>query len=278
MARDVRGGALMSSYIFDNTAEEPTALRFASLEALYDPRTIRFLETTGVGPGRRCLEIGGGGGSIAAWLADRVGAAGHVLVTDLDPRFLAALAAAGRPNVEVVRHDVGVDPLPEAAFDLVHARLVLLHVPQAPAALARLAAALRPGGWLVVEDFDPTFVDDRSFPTPDPAAAPLVRKAFAALGELVAARGAGRGWGRGLYRRFVGLGLAEVGMEGHLEARRGGSLGARGDAANFAQLRGALVGAGLLAAEEVEGALELLADPACAYASATMFTAWGRHP
>jgi len=41
----------MSSYIFDNAAEEPTAQRFASLESLYDPRTIRFLETTGVGPG-----------------------------------------------------------------------------------------------------------------------------------------------------------------------------------------------------------------------------------
>ena len=84
----------MSSYIFDNAAEEPTTQRFASLEALYDPRTIRFLEATGVGPGWRCLEVGGGSGSIAAWLADRVGGAGHVLVTDIDPRFLAGLAAA----------------------------------------------------------------------------------------------------------------------------------------------------------------------------------------
>ncbi len=267
----------MSGYIFDNAAEQPTAQRFASLETLYDPRTIRFLEATGVGNGWHCLEVGGGSGSIATWLADRVGDTGHVLVTDIDPRFLATLAEAGRPNVEVRRHDVGADPLPEGAFDLIHARLVLIHVPTAPTALARLAAALRLGGWLVVEDFDPTFID-RSFPTADPADAAVVRAAFKALGELLVARGAGRGWGCSLHQRLVELGLEEVGMEGHLSVRPGGSAGARLDRANFAQVRDAAVGAGLIAAEEMDRMLALLDDPACAFASPTMFTAWGRRP
>ena len=40
-------------------------------------------------------------------------------------------------------------------LDLVHARLVLTHVPQRSAALATMASALRPGGWLVVEEADP---------------------------------------------------------------------------------------------------------------------------
>jgi ubiquinone/menaquinone biosynthesis C-methylase UbiE len=144
----------VSQYIFANAAEQARQ-RFQSLEELYDPRTVHFLEATGVGPGWRCLEVGAGGGSIAAWLADRVGSSGHVLVTDIDPRHLDALAEAGWPNVEVQRHDVGQDPLPAATFDLVHARLVLIHVPQREAALARLVAALKPGGWIVVEDFDP---------------------------------------------------------------------------------------------------------------------------
>lgn len=267
----------MSGYIFDNAAEQPTSQRFASLEALYDPRTIRFLLATGIGPDWRCLEVGGGSGSIAVWLADRVGDTGHVLVTDIDTRFLAALAMTGRPNVEILRHDVGTDPLPEDAFDLIHARLVLIHVPTAPAALTRLAAALRPGGWLVVEDFDPTFID-RAFPTADSTDAALVRKAFGALGELLVARGAGRDWGRNLHRRFIELGLAEVGMEAHLAVRPGGSPGARLDGANFAQIREAAVGAGLLTAEELDWMLVLLDDPACAFASPTMFTAWGRRP
>ena len=59
----------MTGYIFDNAVERETEQRFGSLAALYDGRTIRFLEATGVGAGWRCLEIGAGGGSIAAWLA-----------------------------------------------------------------------------------------------------------------------------------------------------------------------------------------------------------------
>jgi len=52
---------------------------------------------------------------------------GRVLVTNIDPRFLEPLHL---PNLEVRRHDIATDPLPEAVFDLVHSRLVLLHVPE----------------------------------------------------------------------------------------------------------------------------------------------------
>src|SRR6478609_9538002 len=86
----------VTGYIFDNAAERETEQRFGSLAALYDPRTIHFLEATGVGSGWRCLEIGAGGESIATWLADRVGDTGHVTATDIDPRFLATLSALGR--------------------------------------------------------------------------------------------------------------------------------------------------------------------------------------
>jgi SAM-dependent methyltransferase len=94
---------------------------------------------------------GAGGGSIATWFADRVGASGAVLATDIEPRFLSALAC---PNMEVRRHDIGVDALPERAFDLVHARLVHMHVPDRDQALERMIGALKPGGWIVAEEFD----------------------------------------------------------------------------------------------------------------------------
>jgi hypothetical protein len=115
----------MTGYIFDNTAERETEQRFSSLESLYDPLTTRHLVATGIEPGWRCWEIGGGGGSIGLWLSDRIGPEGHVLMTDIDPRFLAE---KGRSNLEVRRHDVGLDPQPDTAFDLIHARLVLIHV------------------------------------------------------------------------------------------------------------------------------------------------------
>src|SRR5690349_12873582 len=92
------GSTAMSHYVFENAAPQ-TAERFESLAALHDPTTIQHLEALGVGDGWACWEVGGGGGSIASWLARRVGERGHVLVTDIDPRFLATLEAAGLANL-----------------------------------------------------------------------------------------------------------------------------------------------------------------------------------
>src|SRR3954452_15906451 len=152
----------LNKYVFDNAATQAQQ-RFESLEALYDDRTKRFLSATGVSQGWHCLEVGAGGGSVASWMADRVGATGRVLVTDIDPSHLSQLESVSRPNVEVQVHDVGVDAIPETTFDLIHARLVLIHVPQREAALARLVNALKPGGWIVVEDYVQEFID-RGFP------------------------------------------------------------------------------------------------------------------
>ncbi|HYW40110.1 MAG TPA: class I SAM-dependent methyltransferase [Terriglobales bacterium] len=82
-----------STYLLDNAGKQAPA-RFAALSALFDSGTIRHLEDRGVAPGWHCLEVGGGSGSIAIWLADRVGATERVLVTDIDPRFLKATAEA----------------------------------------------------------------------------------------------------------------------------------------------------------------------------------------
>lgn len=57
--------------------------------------------------------------------------------------------------IEVLRHDVAADPPPPGAFDLVHARLVLVHVPGGAEALRRMIQALRPSGWLFLEYADP---------------------------------------------------------------------------------------------------------------------------
>src|ERR1700748_3248659 len=56
-----------SDYALDNAAREASA-RFAALAAMYDPGTIRHLEQRGVTSGWHCLEVGGGGGSIAGQL------------------------------------------------------------------------------------------------------------------------------------------------------------------------------------------------------------------
>lgn len=101
----------MSNYIFDNGAPQ-AGLRFTSLETLHDPWTIRHLEATGIGPGWQCWEVGAGGGSIAAWLEERSGKSGYVLVTDIDPRFLAGNTALDRHTIEIHRHDITEDLAP----------------------------------------------------------------------------------------------------------------------------------------------------------------------
>jgi hypothetical protein len=140
-----------------------------------------------------------------------------------------------------------------------------------------MVAALKPGGWLVVEDFDNPLID-RSFPVRDAASAALVQKMVAALNQLAAARGSELGWGRKLYGRFLDAGLAEVGMEGHLSIWRGTSLGARLDRANFEQIRDEAVGADLVTDQEIDAFLALLDDPDFATSSPAMMTAWGQRP
>jgi ubiquinone/menaquinone biosynthesis C-methylase UbiE len=267
----------MSPYIFDNAAEAETAERFASLDALYNFRTFRFLETAGIGPGWRCLEVGGGSGSVAAWMAERVRPSGSVLVTDIDPRFIERSGRRKLANVELRRHDIGTDPLPEQAFDLIHARLVLQHVPQRQQALARLVAALKPRGWLVIEEFDGRIVD-RASATADAPEAERFRKMGRVLGRLMDDRGFDADWPRRLYGHLKAAGLTEVGMEGHLAVREGGSPGASLDAANYAQVRREAVAKGLITEAEIDAVLARLDAPDFAVFSSVMFTAWGRRP
>jgi SAM-dependent methyltransferase len=259
-----------STYAFDNASRHAPA-RFDALSSIFDEGTIRHLEARGVAEGWSCLEVGGGGGSIAAWLHDRVGPTGRVLATDLDTRFLETLDL---PRLEVRRHDVVSDPLPEAAFDLVHTRLVLVHLPERDRALARLVAALKPGGWVLCEEFDGISM------LPDPAVNPreVALEAAAATRRVVAERGVEPRYGRLLPGELERHGLVDLGAEGRVFMWRGGSAGARLLRANFEQLRDEIVGTGLLSEEELERDIARLDDPSFAAPSPVLWAAWGRRP
>jgi SAM-dependent methyltransferase len=257
--------------VFDNAAEREAQARFAALPALYDPGTVRHLEALGVGPGWRCLEVGAGGGSVARWLAARVGPAGHVLATDVDPRFLAPLAG---PALEVRRHDITTDPLPDGAFDLAHARLVLGHLPGREAALDRMVAALRPGGWLLLEEFD-----SLSMPA-DPALNPAERRLRlqGAMYRVMTARGVDLRLGRLLPGRLRARGLADVGAEGRVLLWQGGGAGGALLRANFAQLRAPITAEAGLTAEEFDRELAQLDDPDLLLPAPVLWAVWGRRP
>jgi SAM-dependent methyltransferase len=265
------GRSANTAYTLDNAGREASA-RFDALAAMYDPGTIRHLEERGVSSGWHCLEVGGGGGSIAAWLSARVGPTGRVLVTDIDPRFLESLRV---PNLEVRRHDIVNDPLPEAAFDLVHSRLVLLHIAEREKALARMIAALKPAGWLVDEEFDAASM------LPDPLANPgeVLLKTHVAMRQVMKDRGVDDGYfARRLFSRLRAHGLVDVAAEASIFLWQSGSPGVSLLRANYEQLHSSMIDAGYITEEEFNQDIARLDDPGFLMPSPIMWTAWGRRP
>jgi 2-polyprenyl-3-methyl-5-hydroxy-6-metoxy-1,4-benzoquinol methylase len=261
---------IQQGYTLDNAWAQARE-RLGFLEAAHNPGSIRHLERLGVGEGWRCLEVGAGGGSIAEWLCQRAGATGYVLATDIDTRFLDVLRY---PNLDVCRHDVIREALPEATFDLVHCRALLVHLAEREVALRNMVSALKPGGWLLVEEPDWA----SSAPDPRTSGAALYAKAEAAILQLMGMAGFDRDYGRRLYRDVCLAGLVDVDAEGRVEMLRANIPYARFSQLTFAHLRDRIVGVGLLTDEEVDGLIALLDDKDLAWLGATWMAVWGRKP
>jgi SAM-dependent methyltransferase len=140
-----------SEYVFQRTEDQKELERLRMIERVFDPASRRRLLGTGLQAGWRCLEVGPGAGSIMTWMGEMVGPTGQVVAVDLDPKFLGE---SEQSNVEIVRADIRTAQLPEQSFDLVHARYVLIHIPDYETALNRMLDCLKPGGWLVLEEPD----------------------------------------------------------------------------------------------------------------------------
>ena len=225
-------------YVYDQGFAEERK-RLAGMEALWDPGTQALFDELGIGPGWRCLEVGAGGGSLLEWMTGR---GATVVAIDIDTRFIDSLAS---DTIEVRRMDIRTDVLPEGEFDLVHARLVLEHLTDRRQILGRLAAALRPGGWLVIEDYDWTSVGY------EPADPQLERVTEAALGFMQRA-GFERHYGRQVVTDLAAAGLTDVRGEGRCRMIDSGSPGFDFFRLSFESLRQAVVDAGLISAEDAD--------------------------
>lgn len=257
-------------YVFDN-AKRYAEIRYQLLSEMFDEATTRHLASTGAGGGWRCLEAGAGAGSVARWLSKRVGPAGRVIATDLDTTLLQRLRLI---NVQVRRHDLVRDHLDQREFDLVHTRLVLMHLPQREQALSKLCDAVKPGGWIVLEEFDSLSQPaDSSLECPE---TPL--KTARAFRQHVASQGVDLGYGRTLTGSLVRRRFENIRSEGRLAIWQGGSAGSRFMRSTYEELREQILRTGVVTEEEYERDLTRLDDPSFLVVSPVMWSVCGRRP
>jgi SAM-dependent methyltransferase len=259
---------LSAPYLLDNALAEAGA-RFAALSTLFDPSTFRHIDALGIGPGWRCWEVGAGGRSVPEWLVSRVGSGGRVLATDIDVSWLPGASV----SYEVRRHDIGTDPVPEEAFDLVHARLVLVHVPQRTEALRTLVRSLKPGGWLLLEDADPALqpllCPDES--GPEQVLANRLRQGFR---SLMAERGVDLAYGRTLPRLLRDAGLVDVQADAYFPITAAACTAL--ELATVAQVRDRLVASRLATDAEIDEHVANVGTCLVDLATSPMVSAWGR--
>lgn len=232
-------------YIFETSRAE-SEIRFHALSEIYDPRTFQILERLGLSPGWHCWEVGAGGGATALALAKRVGPTGRVLATDIDLSW--ALEAIGDSDlVELRQHNIGTDELPAETFDLIHTRLLLVHVPQRQAALQAMVRALRPGGWLLIEEGDMS-LQELLCPEDATPEQRLANRVGRARHDLSVQRGIDTSFGRKVPRLLREAGLEAINAE--IFAPLVSAACNRLMAASLRQLREPLAVSGLATQEE----------------------------
>lgn len=135
---------------------------------------------------------------LTSWIGLAVGANGRVVAVDAHVEQLKMARAnaerAGAKNIEFARAQLGAEDLPFKDFDVVHCRLLLMHLPDADRALGAMARAVRPGGLLACEESSAASVFT------SPRCEPIER-----MNELFRALGRGRGLDFDIGDKLFGL-------------------------------------------------------------------------
>jgi ubiquinone/menaquinone biosynthesis C-methylase UbiE len=143
-------------YLLGHSANEEERLKRQPQELAPDSR--RLLDQLNVRPGDRAIDIGCGPQGILDLLSERVGTNGKVVGLERSESTVQLarqfIAKHNLRNVEVLQGDAKVTGLPRASFDLVHARLVLVNVPEPQRVVEEMIALARPGGIVASHEAD----------------------------------------------------------------------------------------------------------------------------
>jgi SAM-dependent methyltransferase len=193
-------------------AHQPTELERLQLQSrVWEPTGRRLLADLDGGPGARALDVGCGALGWLRILGAWVGPSGRVVGIDIDQSLLdaahASLAAEGIANVELVVDDLFASKLEPGSFDLVHARFQIAPLGRGPEQLASFRRLAKPGGRLVLEEWD---LGSWHFNPPAPAAERLIRL----IAEIFEAHGGEAG--RALRELLRGIGIEDPELDAHV--------------------------------------------------------------
>jgi ubiquinone/menaquinone biosynthesis C-methylase UbiE len=237
-----------------------------------------LLSHTRLGAGDTAIDLGCGPRGILDLLAARVGPAGRVVGLDFDAANVALAQAYalehGLSNVQVITGDAGNTGLPDSSFDVVHARTLLINVPDPAAVVTEMVRLARPDGGVVAMEPD----------IPLTVCYPRL-EAWERMSQLFAqsyARDrADDAVGRRLSELFRNAGLVDIGTEAHMTVYPPGHSRRTVRPDLFRTLRSKIVARGMAddaELAEIDRAVRThLADPHTLIAH-TSFTAWGRKP
>ena len=207
-ATGTKGQDANAVYALGSSLGESARLQRQAEELAAD--SAAMLDRVSLRPGQAAIDLGCGPRGILDLLAGRVAPAGRVVGLDADPAH-AAMAAEfaatrGLSSVDIITADARSTRLPAGSFDLVHARTLLVNLPDPDAVAAEMMRLAKPGGW--VASIEPDTEHTLCYP-PHPA--------FHRLCEIftVAFRrnGADPWIGRRVPELFRQAGLADVGVE-----------------------------------------------------------------
>jgi len=141
-------------YALGADEEETARLRRQSEELR--PEAEALLARIGLRPGQSAVDLGCGPSGILGLLAAAVSPSGTVVGVDANAAHVAAArqATASLRNVSVLAGDARHTGLPDDAFDLVHARTLLVTIPSPAEVITEMIRIARPGGWIACQEPD----------------------------------------------------------------------------------------------------------------------------
>lgn len=237
-----------------------------------------LLDHTRLGAGDSAIDLGCGPRGVLDLLAARVGPAGRVVGLDFNESSVALAQAYAHEhslsNVQVIKGDAANTGFPDSSFDVVHARTLLINVPDPAAVLTEMVRLTRPDG--AVAAMEPDIPLTVCYPRLE-----AWDRMSLLFGQSYARDGADEAIGRRLSELFRNAGLVDIGTEAHMTVFPPGHSRRTVRADLFRTLRGKIVSRGMADAaelDEIDRAVRAhLADPHTLIAH-TAFTAWGRKP